>query len=258
MRRKQPKKYGELCAWCEGEAGRCNNGRETRVSKRPAAAISNGAHSSELSLPAVAAPVLPVLETHANQASGSGSANQLAVLQSIAASLSTLVSMHTQVQFQSTEWKASLVQELAVAWRVRMCVMLYDSVEIHRALMSRVNRITGKSAPLDVEMIVDRDHHNRGTCDWQADRLKELARRIPLGRIRLGTGLAGNGIMHAKLIVVDDRIAYVGSNNVTNAAINYNREGVVRLVGGPPIQDILNYITAIAANSSFLDGSCVP
>ena len=64
--------------------------------------------------------------------------------------------------------------------------------------------------------------------------------------------------MHAKLIVVDDRIAYVGSNNVTNAAINYNREGVVRLVGGPPIQDILNYITATAANASFLDGSCAP
>ena len=64
--------------------------------------------------------------------------------------------------------------------------------------------------------------------------------------------------MHAKLIVVDDRIAYVGSNNVTNAAINYNREGVVRPVGAPPIQDILNYITATAANASFLDGSCVP
>jgi phosphatidylserine/phosphatidylglycerophosphate/cardiolipin synthase-like enzyme len=46
------------------------------------------------------------------------------------------------------------------------------------------------------------------------------------------------GRFHKKAVVVDSRIAYVGGANLTDQAVNYNGELVVRLLG-PPVAETL-------------------
>ena len=58
--------------------------------------------------------------------------------------------------------------------------------------------------------------------------------------------------MYQKLIVLDEHIAHVGSANFTGASM-VNREGLVRLVGGPIIHEVLNAIVTSAADATPLE-----
>ena len=103
--------------------------------------------------------------------------------------------------------------------------MLYGNLDVHHAIMRRVGRIhREKTSPLDTEIIVDRAHHERGTCSHQRPLLRELVARKVL--VLLSTGESDQGVLHTKMVVVDNRIVYIGSANVTFGATN-NREGVV-------------------------------
>jgi phosphatidylserine/phosphatidylglycerophosphate/cardiolipin synthase-like enzyme len=53
--------------------------------------------------------------------------------------------------------------------------------------------------------------------------------------------------LHAKIIVVDDRIALVGSANITGRAMESNLECGIRLHGGPVPRSISDHITELQA-----------
>ena len=56
------------------------------------------------------------------------------------------------------------------------------------------------------------------------------------------------GILHFKDVVIDGRIAYTGTRNVTKSA-RANRERMYRMEG-PPVQEIMSSIHEMAANAS--------
>ena len=60
-----------------------------------------------------------------------------------------------------------------------------------------------------------------------------------------GAGARG-GVMHVKAVVLDDRIAYAGSSNLTKAS-RVNRELVFRLAG-PPVAAVLAAVAAAASS----------
>ena len=96
--------------------------------------------------------------------------------------------------------------------------MLYDNPDLHRALVSRVSRqrLRHNDQALDLEVIVDKKHHKRHDSKYQFQRLFELARHnVP---VLLGTGVSTLGILHSKVVLLDERIAYVGSANCTMAS----------------------------------------
>ena len=64
----------------------------------------------------------------------------------------------------------------------------------------------------------------------------------------LGSGVGENGVMHLKILALDNRVIYLGSANVTLSSMR-NREGVVRIVGGTIIQEILAAIQSAFADA---------
>lgn len=234
---------------------------EKRVSKRPAAEISGGAQSSESLLSAAQPEVALPLRSSAPQDAGAGPVEQavvsqvpLAILlqilqmfQSIASSVATIASSQTQVQFlQASNWVASVLQDLAMASRLQICSMLYDHPEIHRAIMGRLGRQHVKGRGLAARIIVDASHHARRTCQYQQARLEMLVKSK--AEVLLGDGERQDGILHTKIVILDERIVYLGSANVTFGSTN-NREGLVRLVGGTVVQEVLGAVQSAAADA---------
>jgi cardiolipin synthase A/B len=74
-----------------------------------------------------------------------------------------------------------------------------------------------------------------------------------LGAVRLhwprGQRPAGASL-HAKVIVVDDGIALVGSANLTNRAMETNLECGILIRGGPQPQAIRRHITELRARGN--------
>ncbi len=56
--------------------------------------------------------------------------------------------------------------------------------------------------------------------------------------------------MHVKAVVLDDRIAYAGSSNLTKAS-RVNRELVFRLTG-PPVAAVLAAVAAAACSGELI------
>ena len=139
----------------------------------------------------------------------------------------------------------TLLEDLRMARRARVRAMLYDNPDLHRALLSRVGRqrLRHNDQVLDLEVIVHKKHHERHDSQYQFPRLFELARHDVT--VLLGTGVSTLGILHSKVVLLDDRTAYVGSANCTVAS-GTNREAVVKLIGGPIIQEVQQHVTAAA------------
>ena len=58
---------------------------------------------------------------------------------------------------------------------------------------------------------------------------------------------ADDASLHAKVIVVDDKVALVGSANLTNRAMESNLECGILIRGGPQPRAIHDHITSLYA-----------
>ena len=67
-------------------------------------------------------------------------------------------------------WKDKLAQEVKVAEKVQMAVMIFDDPVLFQALKTRLMTHSGFSCSL----VVDRKHYLEGTSNYQAGRLREL------------------------------------------------------------------------------------
>ena len=124
--------------------------------------------------------------------------------------------------------------------------MLYDHPEIHRAIVGRLGRKLVKGRGLVARIIVDAMHHARRTCEYQQERLEMLVERRT--QVLLGDGEREYGILQTKIVILDERMVYLGSANVTLGSTN-NREGLVRLVGGTVVQEVLSTVQSAAADA---------
>ena len=104
------------------------------------------------------------------------------------------------------------VTGIAARAQFAICSFVYDNPGVHNVLMN----LFGRGPALDVQVLVDRAHHQRRTCPYQADRLQDLlARRAT---VKLGSSVGENGVMHLKTVAVDNRVVYLGSASVTLAS----------------------------------------
>lgn len=61
--------------------------------------------------------------------------------------------------------------------------------------------------------------------------------------------LAGNRCVHAKIILIDDKVATIGSHNLSNASHRRNFEASVAIRNTETIQDLKNFITTLWNNA---------
>lgn len=55
-----------------------------------------------------------------------------------------------------------------------------------------------------------------------------------------------NKRLHTKLMVIDEKIVYIGSHNYTHSALKYNHEATARIVSGDFAKEVINYIKSIS------------
>ena len=126
---------------------------------------------------------------------------------------------------------------------------MYDDPRLHGVFLSRLGN---PRRPFKLELMVDRQAAaGEGGRKYMRPRLRELktaGAQVWLcdGHNHteiLGTG-AGNlhGHVHVKGVVVDRRVAYTGSMNLTRAA-RTNRE-IMFKIRGPPVVQFLNICLA--------------
>jgi hypothetical protein len=103
-----------------------------------------------------------------------------------------------------------------------------------------------------VTIMVDRQYFSARSAPRQRPRLLELQEAG--AAVYLCQGCGGRyGRFHKKAVVVDSRIAYVGGANLTDQAVNYNGELVVRLLG-PPVAETLTELEQCLSKPSTARG----
>ena len=108
-----------------------------------------------------------------------------------------------------------------------MASFVVDNDVVFSALLDRFN----SGRPFACEVLVDSKHHDRRTCSSQASKLKKL-NKLKGAYVYLCKGRRGSGVMHLKQVVLDAKVLYFGSANVSNGQSS-NEECMIRMTGHP-------------------------
>lgn len=153
--------------------------------------------------------------------------------------------------FGSADWREEAVSDIRRAQCVVIGSYLFDAEDIQKALLAELRR---RGKDFRCAVIVDEGMHNSGGCRRQKPMLKtlkEAGARIFLARGQHGGGRMSKypGSFHVKCMVLDSRIAFVGSSNFTEASMK-NWEMVLRVTGSAvtDMGDILK--EAMSSNST--------
>jgi phosphatidylserine/phosphatidylglycerophosphate/cardiolipin synthase-like enzyme len=143
-------------------------------------------------------------------------------------------------------WRKQCVEEVKSASQVVLVSYMYDAKDIHRALLAELRR---RGKKFQCIIVVDRGIHDTGSgCKDERKMVKEL--REAGAQIYLAHGSHGQGKLskhcgscHIKCCLVDNRVAYSGSANFTEAATK-NLEMVFRITG-PPVAHICQIVKSL-------------
>ena len=141
--------------------------------------------------------------------------------------------------YTDASWVEQAKSDMELASNITMATLVMDSPGIRAALQRALER------KADVKLILDREHHERKTCFGQVtcvNSLKRLGAEIFLCYGR--PGRPGLGAMHTKCIVIDAKVAYWGSANVTSNAETHSWELFTRATG-PQVTQMLEYICSL-------------
>ena len=137
--------------------------------------------------------------------------------------------------FTDASWHAELLQEVRGASEVLACTMAYDDPSLQQVFLSRLRNRNA----FELDLLVDNQYASEGTSRHMRPRLAELARAgahvwLASGHDHtqiFGTGGRGmRGALHAKAVVLDRSVMYMGSANLTRNSLT-NRELVIRTRG---------------------------
>jgi phosphatidylserine/phosphatidylglycerophosphate/cardiolipin synthase-like enzyme len=142
-----------------------------------------------------------------------------------------------------------LVSEVRTATtEIVACSLSYDDRDLHRALLARA-----RARPaVRVELFVDKQQLNSGRPTFERERLRELAAAGAVVWTVRGQshsslfGEGGNtvfGHLHSKALVLDKKVAYAGSANLTRNS-RCDEDVVFRFAGGRVVQDLYERITS--------------
>ena len=124
--------------------------------------------------------------------------------------------------------------------------MMYDHPRLHSALVASL----GQTVPCKVRVWVDEASFRMKACYYERPRLAALHAKGAL--VHLCKGPGANGCYHTKVVVIDRRIAFTGSANVTNKS-EKNAE-LVFLMKGPPVLQIMETLATDTAAAVEWDG----
>lgn len=144
--------------------------------------------------------------------------------------------------FSDGSWLERMVGELGSAQSVVICSYMFDSTIVCKGLKDMLQKPGTTCA-----IIVDREHEN-GTCRYQAGVLQQLRRARAQVYLSYGRNGRGNGSMHIKAVVLDHRIAYFGSANLTRNASN-SYELMARTTG-PKVNEIYEHCLSLQRKRS--------
>ena len=137
--------------------------------------------------------------------------------------------------FADSSWLDHALQEMKGAKHVVLASYVYNNDKVQRLL---TQRLKGRSE-FQCIVAVDRSAYEKNVAPGEKAKLKELkesgvAKESGDARITilLCDGQRGSGIFHWKCIIIDGKIVFSGSANVTQGCLN-NWELVFRLVGHP-------------------------
>ena len=159
----------------------------------------------------------------------------------VAAPLGRPASLDLELLTEDTFY-GELLSDLNTASSVVMATYLYDDPDVHRKLLARLE---GRRA-FELVMLIDRQACSSGVCRRMRPRLRDLIRAgadVYLcdghshGDLYGSRYASRRGHMHIKGVIVDRRVAYCGSMNITRSA-RTNREVMFKITG-PPVRDLL-------------------
>ena len=127
------------------------------------------------------------------------------------------------------------------------CSLSYDDRDLHRALLARA-----RARPaVRVELFLDNQQLNSGRPTFERERLHAVAAAGAVvwtvrGQCHLNFfGEGGNNrfVQYSKAVVLDKKIAYLGSANLTRNS-RCDEDAVVRFSGDRVVQDVYERITS--------------
>ena len=127
------------------------------------------------------------------------------------------------------------MQETREASHVVAGTLAFDHKDFFDTLLRRAEG----ASPFTLVLIIDKESFGESTPYFQRARLKKL--HTAGAEIRLCRGEpCTNGRFHAKAVVVDRRLGFAGSGNLTCKSLR-NRELVFEYAG-PPARQILEFL----------------
>ena len=147
---------------------------------------------------------------------------------------------------QQQEWWVQLLDAVRDAPEILAASYQFDNP----ALSSLLDRRLRDRSMLDVTILVDKEQVLGRTIHYQRSRLMSLKRSG--ASIILCSGDPPHGSFHVKAVIINRRICFCGSANLTYAAAT-NAELCLRLTG-PPVAAILFQLMASKARGKEWDG----
>ena len=125
------------------------------------------------------------------------------------------------------------VGELSTARSVVIATYVYDDAKLHKELLRKL-----ASGAFSLELLVDAQQFSSTSSRAMKSSVQQLQRSGATVRLCRGRRRGRfHGSFHHKVMIIDERIAFVGSANYTSAS-RTNLETVLRLAG-PCVQGIL-------------------
>ena len=148
-----------------------------------------------------------------------------------------------------TAYYPSLMKDLSHAHEsIAMILYLFKTTDYRTALPDRlVHMLVRKHAQgVDVSLLlnVDRGDTPRGIGDSLNDTNLHTAKRLEDKGIHVYLD-SPRRTTHAKVVVIDKKIVYIGSHNLTQSALRYNHEVSVRIVSPDMAKEIISYMEAL-------------
>ena len=143
----------------------------------------------------------------------------------------------------------SLMKDISGAHdSIAIILYLFKTTDYRTALPDRLVHMLvqkcGQGVDVSVLLNVDRDDTQHGRGDSLNDTNLHTAKYLKDNGIHVYLD-SPRRTTHAKVIIIDKKIVYIGSHNLTQSALRYNHEVSVRIVSPDMAQELFSYMEAL-------------
>lgn len=150
--------------------------------------------------------------------------------------------------YTDSSWLDQAIEEMKGAKHVVLASYVFNNHQVQSLLTKKLDKKKKGRGQFECIIAVDRSAYEKNTAPGEKNKLKEL--KDFGAAIHLCDGQRGSGIFHWKCIIVDSKVVFSGSANVTQGCLN-NWELVFRVVG-PKVKVIKDGLEKPLANAARL------